>query len=353
MLDIDVVVFHVRCLDIAVEGKDVALDVAARSPIERLALDIYPTRISGGRVKVRHLYWIGTDIVVRGSGGVEGWVGQVAQHHVLRKGIKKESKSRAQDRLSLPVQIPHDAGPGREVFLIWIVEIGQSSRTDLLKVSRAWNEIGEQVISFRHHAVIVPPQAVIEDHVWSHVIGVLKIESKTILVGMASCVAGVVEYSECRLLLGNHLEHVFERTQGAQSGGSTPRGESEPSPRILVKLLLDAGAVIFAAKLDIVFGDFPGNAVDELIIRIQSLPWLPRSRSRLGEEACTAGGIGRQDNDRQSRRVAASGGHGNVAQSNAARVKTLVLREEAFGETIPAIAELIHPSRREHGDQRD
>src|SRR5579872_5285804 len=45
--------------------------------------------------------------------------------------------------------------------------------------------------------------------------------------------------------------------------------------------------------------------------------------------------------------------HGNVAETNRARIETAVLREKSFGKAIPAVAKFVRLGGRDHGDQRE
>src|SRR5271163_3326862 len=119
LLKIQVVILHIRRLDVSIEGENVALDHAAWSSVERLAGEVRTCdRIDGRRIQVRHLDGVGPNVVIGGAGSKESRVGQVAQRHVLRESVKEEAIAGTHHGPALPGYIPHHAGAWGEVLLI-------------------------------------------------------------------------------------------------------------------------------------------------------------------------------------------------------------------------------------------
>ena len=142
------------------------------------------------------------------------------------------------------------------------------------------------------------------------------------------------------------------------SAGPSPAGFPGQLKRILPReylsnLLLDAGAVKFAAELDVVLVHLPGEAVDQLIIGVDALAGITGSRAQLREETGPARCVRGQDDNGQAGRVAGTKCRRNVAEADAARIEVLVLREKTLSKTVPSVTQLVHFGRRKHADQRD
>src|SRR5229473_3224047 len=101
-------------------------------------------------------------------------------------------------------------------------------------------------------------------------------------------------------------------------------------------MLLDAGAMELAAEFKIVAFDFPGKTVNQLIVGIHAAPRVTRSSAGLGEKATGSRRCRRKENNRQARRVARCCSGRDITQADRAGIKILVLREESFGEAVPA-----------------
>src|SRR5262249_11372385 len=152
--------------------------------------------------------------------------------------------------------------------------------------------VREQMVLLRHHAVVIPTQPVVDDDVRSYVVSILKVQPIAVLVGVArGGITGVVERSE-RAFLWNHLEQALQVV------------ETNPPPRILIKFLVNAGAMEFAAELNVVLVNLPGKTVDNLTIRVDTLPRVARCRSQLREEAHASSRVRRKNDDRQAGRIA-------------------------------------------------
>src|SRR5208282_120569 len=129
LLDVEIVVLHVRSLDIAVVGEGVALAATRRS--------------AGGKERRRVLHRVGAqagrkdsirvrpDVVESGAWGVGRRIGKVAQHHVLRGSVKEHAEAGTDHGLAFTSNVPGDAGARGEVFLVGIVEAAQAGLTDL------------------------------------------------------------------------------------------------------------------------------------------------------------------------------------------------------------------------------
>ena len=55
----------------------------------------------------------------------------MAEHHVLREGVVEHTETGTNNRLALPGQIPRSTHARSEVFVVGIVEAGQSRLADL------------------------------------------------------------------------------------------------------------------------------------------------------------------------------------------------------------------------------
>jgi len=165
---------------------------------------------------------------------------------------------------------------------------------------------------------------------------ILEIGAIAIFKGVARRVAYVG-----KTLKGDALDQIFDR------------GEGKPPARIFVEVLLNAGAANFVAKFQVVLVDFPGEAVDELIVGVYTMAGVTRSCAGLREK-CSAAGWGRRKKEYgQAGRTARGGTYGGVAEADAARIKTLVLWKEAFSKPVPAITKVVHDGRRENVNVRE
>src|SRR5580700_10360839 len=196
LLEIQVIVFDIGSPDVAVEGKSIALDRAARSSIEWNTRNVRSgDGVERSRVGIRHLNRIGAYVVVRGSWRVKRRVGQVTEHHILRELVEKQSPSGTDDTLAFPGHVPRNADARGEVAIIRLVKAGQTAGPNHFKISTCWNEIGEQVVLLLHHGEVVPAQSIVEGHVGEYAIGVLRVKAKTVLISVPPSIARVVEHS--------------------------------------------------------------------------------------------------------------------------------------------------------------
>src|SRR4029077_16564397 len=102
--------------------------------------------------------------------------------------------------------------------------------------------------------------------------------------------AGVVKESKIRLLRG-HLQQAFQIR------------ETYPSAGVLVELLFNTGAVKFSSELNVVLVELPGEAVDELIVGIHTLPGIAGGGADLGKESCGSGCVWHEKDDGNALRV--------------------------------------------------
>ena len=115
-------------------------------------------------------------------------------------------------------------------------------------------------------------------------------------------------------------------------------------------------AAKFKAEFEIVLIQLPPEIVDELNVLVDAVARIGGVGAGLGEEARPAAGSDGDENDRKTRiRRARAGARraearpaGSVAggaESNRARMKTLVLGEETLGEAVPAEAHFVQLRR--------
>src|SRR5690349_11988798 len=128
LLQVQIVIFYVRSLDVPVKGKDVALEIAIWVAVKRDAWNVSVVQIHGGRIEICHLHGCNPDGVVSRPGRVESRVRQMSQHHVLRERIKEQSITSAQDGLPFTGRVPGNAYARREVFLVGLIQARQPTR---------------------------------------------------------------------------------------------------------------------------------------------------------------------------------------------------------------------------------
>src|SRR5438270_9810343 len=98
--------------------------------------------------------------------------------------------------------------------------------------------------------------------------------------------------------------------------------------------------------------NLPGKAVNKLIIRVHTASRVGRVGARLSEKGCAPRWSGREKKDWQTRGMTRSRSRRNVTEPDRARIKILVLREESFRESVPAVAQFVQLCRREYVDVR-
>src|SRR5690348_4956344 len=108
LLNIDVVVRHVRRFEMAVNSEDVAfLAATVGGTIDGLS------RNYGGDGERRARDRSGsTKVTICGARGVERGIGQVAQEHILREGVVEEASTDSNYSLAFAGDIPRNAGAG-------------------------------------------------------------------------------------------------------------------------------------------------------------------------------------------------------------------------------------------------
>src|SRR5207247_10525061 len=108
-----------RCLDSPCEGEDVAFDLAAaRQAVNGRAWgDHRSCRIRRGWRNLSRAHR-----VVRRAGVKKGRVRQVAQEEVLGKGVIENAEPAANDRLAPTEYVPGNAGAGREVLIVGLIQ---------------------------------------------------------------------------------------------------------------------------------------------------------------------------------------------------------------------------------------
>src|SRR5580692_1684418 len=126
-----------------VKGKSVAFHGAARGPVDGCIrnVDSVPRRIAVGSecdpVSVRHLNWIGSDVVIGRPGRIKRWIGQVAEEHILRECIEKESVAGANHCLAGSENVPGDCYSWRKILVVGLVNVRQTSGANSLQVARS------------------------------------------------------------------------------------------------------------------------------------------------------------------------------------------------------------------------
>src|ERR1019366_677323 len=183
LLDVEVVVLHVWCLDFAVEGEDVAL-VAAAADIggrKHRLLGRNDSTIHAARIN-----WSRANVVISRTRVEVGREGKMAEHHVLREGIVEHAKARPDYGLPFSGDIPCEAGARGKIFLVWVVELAQARLTHLREGEGVADrieigDIAEKVALFLDHAVVVPTETIIQSQSRRQVEAVLGIETEVIL----------------------------------------------------------------------------------------------------------------------------------------------------------------------------
>src|SRR6266849_821793 len=99
---------------------------------------------------------------------------------------------------------------------------------------------------------------------------ILEIRAKIVFMRMANCVPRVLETATHSAL---------------KKGRQICKPQS--STEVLVEVLLNACAAEFKAELQVMFVDFPGEAVNELIVGVHAVPRIGGIRSGLGEKRTT------------------------------------------------------------------
>ena len=106
-------------------------------------------------------------------------------------------------------------------------------------------EVAEQVVLLRDHAVVVPAQAVVDSDPRGYTEAILQIETVAIFEGVAARVARVLEAA----------------TNGSlQKIRSAPRPsplELQPPAEVFVEVLRNAGAAELEPRLQVVLSNFP------------------------------------------------------------------------------------------------
>src|SRR5258708_4323777 len=124
LLDVQIVIFNVRRLDIWIDGKIIAFAAwaaaAIRCAVRWLAGD---ERLrTGGRFRDG----VGSKTGVRWTGGKKSRVGQVAEEHILRGGVKENAESSTDHRLPAAKNIPRKIGARAEIPVLRLVQMRQS-----------------------------------------------------------------------------------------------------------------------------------------------------------------------------------------------------------------------------------
>src|SRR5450631_4505335 len=189
----------------------------------------------------------------------------------------------------------------------------------------------------RHNPEVVVTNTVIEDDARSYVVGILRIESDAVLVGVPPRISGVVKKTEVTFLR-NHLEQAFEVVEAYATAG------------ILVELLMHAGTVELPAELEFMLIHLPAQAVVNLTVGIDAAARIARSGANLSEKSRRPGWGRGEKNDGQSRGVAVCGAGRNIAEPNGARIKIGILWEKALRKSVPAVPQFVHLGRRENAD---
>src|SRR5450432_2462855 len=133
LLDVQVEVLHVRSLDLAIEGEDIALETEAiRCRIHRRAHGETIARVNCGN----NLELGGPYRVVGGARREERWIRKVTEHHILRESVIEHSEARAHHGPTLSCDIPRCADPRSKVLFVWVVEFAQPRLSDLSQCER-------------------------------------------------------------------------------------------------------------------------------------------------------------------------------------------------------------------------
>src|SRR5438874_262314 len=117
LLDIEVVVFHVRRLDIAVESEHIALKTEAIGRVIYRLSRIERARNDGWN----NLRVTQSNRVISRAGSEENRIRQMVQDHVLGESIKKHAEPCAHYRPALATHVPCQAGAGSEILIVRVV----------------------------------------------------------------------------------------------------------------------------------------------------------------------------------------------------------------------------------------
>src|ERR1700691_840467 len=270
LLDIQVVVLHVRSFDVAIKREGIALVITSGGGgKQRSAVSNRASHHTSGK------YGIGTDIVVRRA-GIEIWrIRQVAESHVLREGVKEQSEAGADYGRSLSRSVPCDAHARSKILLVGIVKATQSRMANLGQRERIIHriqvgDIAKQVVLFLDHAEVIPAQAVVNRHPRGCPETILYIETEVVLVGVPGRIPKILEPAV-------HLSRK-KILKCISSRGSI---EGELPTEVLIEILLDRGTVIIRSKLDVVLIELPGKAIEDLIVAIDAMPRQAAGRGQL------------------------------------------------------------------------
>src|SRR6202451_4005586 len=121
LLEVQVVVLHIRSLDVAVEAENVALKAASgRRRVHRTAGN------DGAAGRARRKNRLRSYVVVCRSGIKERCIRQVPQNHVLREGVEEHAPPGADHRFTLAAHVPSHTDTRGTVPVARVVTLAQS-----------------------------------------------------------------------------------------------------------------------------------------------------------------------------------------------------------------------------------
>ena len=153
LLDIQVVVEHVRCGEVLVHGEQV------RRGAEAAENGLSGSDLGGDGAAGEN--GLGSDVVV-GRPGSSGVIGHLAEKEVLREDVIELTEADADHRGAFAIEVVSHTGARREIPVVRLVETRKPIRAHLAQHSAGRVEVGKQVVLLRDHSEVVPSQSIVE-----------------------------------------------------------------------------------------------------------------------------------------------------------------------------------------------
>src|SRR5579872_5479434 len=326
LLDVQIVILHVRRVLFRSEGEHVAFETTSRRRrVHRAAGHDGPAH------GTRRENWRRSDVVIRRSRIKERRVRQVPKDHVLGERVEEDSVTGADHGLAFRAHIPRQADARSKIFLVWVIQAAQPWLSDLRqgKVSGSQGPrrkacyVAEQVVLLADYSEVVPAQPIIQRQASPDLVIVLGVETEVVFKCVASRVAKILKTAV-------HIarEKVLQWSRvAAQQPGST---EFQSAPEVLVEVLLYRGAVEVDAKLYVVPSSLPRKVVEHLVVAVYTVTRNAAGRAELSKAP--------HKNDRQT----LIGCAGACIESDRTGLETLIPWEKPFRKAIPSISQFIH-----------
>src|SRR5579871_482552 len=329
LLHVEVVVFHVGRLDVAVEGERIALvGTGGRCRVDWAARSDWSADYAGGKDRVR------ANVVV-GRARIEvRRVGKVAERHVLGERIVEHAKSGTNHGLSFTSYVPGSADARGEILLVRIVKTAQARLSNLRQRERSTGgiqvrNVAEEVVLLLHDSEIVPAQTVVEGQVRGRAEAILNIKTEVVFKGVASRIAEVLESA-----VDVSRQEILQGTVGDIRYRIGVSAELNPAAEVFIEVLLNGGPVKIDAGLHVVLADLPRKVIDDLVIAVETMA----GHAAGGTELCKATDQCNREARVEWRGAIALRSAGRGAQPDGTRMEALVRREETFREAVPTVA---------------